>query len=70
MRSMLSECIVLESELSELYEYSVHQTLSKWQQTVHEANMAASTSGDQNKVRILPSLLLRDGWRRNSEERE
>ena len=43
---MLLECVVLQSELSKLYEHPVHQALSKWQPTVHEANMAASTSGD------------------------
>ena len=68
MRSMLLECIVLQSELSELYEHSVHQALPKRQQAVHEANMAASTGSDEDKIRIGPCLLLWDGCKNKLEE--
>ena len=61
---------MLQCELSELYEHSVHQALAKWQHTVHEANMAAPTGGDENDVGIPPSSLLWDGWKNKLEERE
>ena len=64
------ECVVLQSELSELYEHSVHQALAKRQQTVHEANMATPTCGDEDEIGILPSPLLWDGWKNKLEERE
>ena len=70
MISVLVECVVLQCELSELYEHPVHQALAKRQQTVHEANMAAPTSGDEDEVGIPSSLLLWDGWRNKLEERE
>ena len=68
MRSVLLECIVVQSELSELYEHSVHQALPKRQQAVHEANMATSTGSDEDKIRIAPSLLLWDGCKNKLEE--
>ena len=70
IESVLVECVVLQSELSELYEHSVHQALAKRQQTVHEANMATPTCGDEDEVGILPSPLLWDGWKNKLEERE
>lgn len=63
-RGMFSEGVLFEHNVGKLYQQSVHPALVKWEEALHEPDVAASLGDGQNKIGVSFCLCHREGWGR------